>query len=519
MRRVFVLMALLALAGCGGSGAGFTLAPHDNGGTDGGVVNPPAAGEPFSLSVLRDPSGVPTGVRVSWQRVPVDNIDGYWIYRSTTADGLPDGDPAGYSANRVTASIIAQSGSGTETLHHDDLFTLDVGDTFYYRMTVVNSTHDESDFSNQLSITIAEQDITDITTTPVSIGDQVTINGHHFGASRSGDQVFFSNHAGSVNVEAATYDSWSDTQIVVTVPYGAADGPLGVKIGGTQVDSVDDVSYIEPNLTAVDPVEDYVQHSNITLTGNDFGDVQSGGGYNSYVYFGTTQCQAADIVSWNNAEIICKVPAAATGTNVNVKVVVADNESNTQAFLLLPHIDSINPASGNTGSSVTITGTNFGTTQGSGIVRINAVTCSVSSWANDSITATIPSTALDGNITVRRSDNELTNGVGFDVVPAITGISPARRQVGQQLTISGSGFGSSQDSSTVHFNGGNVDAANYISWTYNQIVVEVPAGAATGTVTVNIADNSVGDNNDAATSSGSVTVVLAPPDITGIGQI
>lgn len=517
MRRIILVVLLVALAGCSSSGSGFVLTPHDNGGNGG--VNPPAPGQPFSLSVLRDASGVPTGVQVSWQRVPVDTIDGYWIYRANGAGDLPDGDPAGHSANRANASIIPQSGTGTQTLTYDDNFGPVIGNTYYYRMTVVNATHDESDFSNQMSITIAEHDITNITTTDVGIGDQVTITGHHFGATQNGDQVFFSDSTAAIVVEAASYVSWADTQIVVTVPYGAADGHLGVKVGGTQVNSTQNVSYIEPHLTGVNPTEDWVQHNDITLTGDHFGDVQSGNGYNSYVYFGATQCQAGDIVSWADGQIVCKVPAAATGMSTTVKVVVAGNQSATQAFTILPHIDSINPTSGNTGTSVTISGTNFGSTQGTGSVRVNGVLCSVTSWGNASVVITIHAATLDGNVVVTRSDAKATNGVAFDVIPAISGISPARLQVTQQLTINGSGFGNTQGGSTVHFNGGGVDAADYISWANNQIVVEVPAGASSGTVTVNISDNSAGANNDSATSGSSLTVVLPPPDMTGIGQL
>jgi hypothetical protein len=519
MRKLILFLVLVALAGCGGSGAGFALAPHNNGGGGNGGVNPPAPGQPFSLHVLRDASGVPTGVRVSWQRVADDTIDGYWIYRANGAGDLPDGDPAGHSGNRVSGSIIPQSGSGTQTLTYDDNFSPVTGNTYYYRMTVVNATHDESDFSNQLSITIAEHDITNITTTPVGIGDQVTITGHHFGGTRNGDQVFFSDSTAAITVEAASYVSWADTQIVVTVPYGAADGHLGVKVGGTQVDSSQNISYIEPHLTGVNPTEDWVQNSNITLTGDHFGSVQSGNGYNSYVYFGATQCQAGDIVSWADGQVVCKVPAAATGMSTTVKVVVAGNQSATQTFTLLPHINSLSPTSGGTGTSVTITGTNFGSTQGSGSVAVNGVNATVTSWGNASVVISIPAAALDGNVVVTRSDTKTTNGVGFDVVPAISSISPARLQVTQQLTINGSGFGDSQGGSTVHFNGGGVDAADYISWANNQIVVEVPAGAATGTVTVNISDNSVGSNNDSATSGSSVTIVLPPPDLTGVGQL
>ena len=107
MRRALVVAMLLALAGCGGSGAGFTLSPPGGG----GEVTPPAGNEPFHLSILRDLSGVPTGVRVSWQRVNDGTIDGYWIYRANGAGDLPDGDPAGHSANRITGQIIPQSGS------------------------------------------------------------------------------------------------------------------------------------------------------------------------------------------------------------------------------------------------------------------------------------------------------------------------------------------------------------------------------------------------------------------------
>lgn len=512
MRRFILVFMLVALAGCSSSGAGLAVTPHGNGG------DPPAGDQPFSLSVLRNSSGVPTGVRVSWQRVAVDTIDGYWIYRANGAGDLPNGDPAGHSANRVSATIIAQSGSGTQTLTYDDNFGPVIGNTYYYRMTVVNATHDESDFSNQLSITIAAHDITNITTTDVGIGDSVTITGHHFGATQNGDHVFFSDTSASITVEAASYVSWADTQIVVTVPYGAADGHLGVKVGNAQVNSSQNISYIEPNLAGVSPTQDWVQHSDITLTGDHFGSVQSGNGYNSYVYFGATPCQAGDIVSWADGQVVCKVPSAATGMSTTVKVVVAGNESATQAFTLLPHTDSINPTSGNTGTSVTISGTNFGATQGSGSVKVTGVNASITSWGNASIVITIPAAAVDGNIVVTRSDTKTSNVVGFDVIPAISSLSPTRLQAGQQLTIHGSGFGS-HGTSSVHFDGGGVDASNYISWSNSQIVVEVPAGATTGTVTVNIVDNSVGANLDSATSAGNLMVVLPPPDMTDIGQL
>src|SRR5205085_10038720 len=122
---------------------------------------------------------------------------------------------------------IDQSGSGSQTLTFDDTFGPAVGATLYYRMTVVNQTDDESDFSNEENITIAEHTVDDVSQAGGSIGDTVTITGTHFGATRSGDIVYFTAADGDTDVAcaAADYISWSATEIQVKIPYGAADGP------------------------------------------------------------------------------------------------------------------------------------------------------------------------------------------------------------------------------------------------------------------------------------------------------
>jgi len=518
-KRLVIVAALLALTGCGGGGV-----QSVPGGGDGPTYTPMVSQDGITLGILKDASGVPTGVRISWTRVNVSGVQGYYIYRATTSGALPDGDPSAYSANRIPDedadgnSMIEQFGSGTDTLTFDNHFSPAVNDVYYYRMTVVNATSDESDFSTQLSITIAQHTITSITTTPVSIGSTVTITGTYFGQDRSSDQVFFTNHGGSTTVEAASYVSWGPTQIQVTVPYGAADGVLGVKVGSATVYSTDNIAFKEPSLTSLSPTEDWVQHNEITLSGADFGPAPGSGGTDSFVYFAATPCQSADIISWNTTEIKVKVPAAATGLTVNVTVDVADNVSGAQSFIILPHTDSHTPTSGTIGTSVTLTGTNYGGTQGT--ATVNGVSASITSWSNTQVVLTIPNAAVDGNIVLTRSDAKTTNGVGFDVVPTISSITPLRRKAGEALTINGSGFGDSRGASTVHFNGGSgIDAATYSSWANNQIVVVVPAGAVSGTVTVHISDNSVGSDQDSVTSSSPLAVILPAPDITDIGQL
>ena len=513
MRKAFIVVLLLLLAGCGGGTATSTVPQQDTGDL---VVSPSVGDGGILLGVLKDASGVPQGVRITWAQSTASSIDGYWIYRDTSA--LPSGDPSGNESLRVTGSLIADDGDGG-TQYHDDIFSCSVGTTYHYAITAVNDTGDESDFSTDQDITIAQHTVSAITTTAVSIGDQVTIDGNYFGSNRDSDKVYFTNASGSTSVEAASYDSWGMTQIVVTVPYGAADGRIGVEVGGTTVYSVDNISYNEPAITDVSPAEDWEQHNDVTITGTDFGPAPGSGGSSSYVKFGTTSAASGDITSWTDTQIEVKVPTGVSSDSVNITVDVAGNISGTEPFTILPHIDSLNSYSGATGSSVTLTGTHFGTAQGSGGVTVNGETASVTNWGATTVVITIPANALDGDVVLTRDDTKASVGVGYDVVPTISSISPARRVVGEQLTITGSGFGSSRGSSDVTFDGGSVAATTYVSWSATQIVVEVPAGATTGTVTVNIDDNSVGSDNDSVTSSSSVAVILAPPVINDLGQL
>jgi hypothetical protein len=267
-----------------------------------------------------------------------------------------------------------------------------------------------------------------------------------------------------------------------------------------------------------------VDHNWITLSGSELGPV-SEFGTNSHVYFAGVAATDYDTgSSTDHTEIVCKVPSSATGMTVNVYIAVAENDSGNQSFTLLPHLDSISVSQGNTGDTVTLSGTNFGSAQGSGSVSVSGVSATISSWANDSVEITIPAAALDGAIQLERSDAETTNTLDFDVVPTITGFDFSRREEGQDLTINGSGFGSSRaaggGSSTVTFDGGGgTPVSTYVSWATGQLVVTVPDGALSGTVTVAIDDGDAGANDDDATSSSTVSIVLPPPSLEDIDQI
>ena len=96
---------------------------------------------------------------------------------------------------------------------------------------------------------------------------------------------------------------------------------------------------------------------------------------------------------------------AATSASVLVKV------NNTTPG---PGITSLSPTTGLVGAAVTVTGTNFGSSQGTSTVKFNGTTATVTSWSATSIVTSVPSGATTGNVVVTVG-GVASNGVSFTV--------------------------------------------------------------------------------------------------------
>jgi hypothetical protein len=158
----------------------------------------------------------------------------------------------------------------------------------------------------------------------------------------------------------------------------------------------------------------------------------------------------------------------------------------TPSGIPLPGITNLSPSAGTVGTSVTISGVNFGTLQGSSTVSFNGTNATPTSWSASSIGVPVPSGATTGNVSVTVG-GQTSNAVLFTVQappPAITSLSPAYGPVGTLVTINGANFGSTQGSGTVSFNGTN---ATPTSWSVGSIVAAVPTGATSGNITVTVA--------------------------------
>src|SRR6266699_2202311 len=114
-----------------------------------------------------------------------------------------------------------------------------------------------------------------------------------------------------------------------------------------------------------------------------------------------------------------------------------------------PSITSLNPTSGVAGTSVTITGTYFGATQGTSTVKFNGTTGTPTSWSATSIVVPVPAGATAGNVVVTVGGVG-SNGMNFTVTlpaPSITSVSPASGVVGTSVTITGANLGATQGAS------------------------------------------------------------------------
>src|SRR5579863_9177510 len=89
-----------------------------------------------------------------------------------------------------------------------------------------------------------------------------------------------------------------------------------------------------------------------------------------------------------------------------------------------PTITSLSITSGIVGAQVTITGTGFGSAQGSSTVQFNGMTATASTWTDTSITVAVPSGATSGNVIVNVGGVN-SNGESFTVTQIPTGWTDA----------------------------------------------------------------------------------------------
>ncbi|MCX6152803.1 MAG: IPT/TIG domain-containing protein [Candidatus Kapabacteria bacterium] len=311
--------------------------------------------------------------------------------------------------------------------------------------------------------------VSTISPVSVNVGDLMTISGIGFDSVRKTSYVTF----GSKTATGTDYVSWSNLEIKVKVPVSAKTGSLNVGVGSRISNSID--YFIIPKITKLLP-DSAAKTEFISIIGSSFGAIQD----QSTVSFNGGN--ASEFQSWSDTLIVVKVPtSASTG---KLSVTVNNNKSNEVNFTLVQMLLSVNPASANLGDEITITGTNFGSSQGTSFVSFNSVKAiTYKSWNDSVVKVVVPASAFSGMISLtigKRKSNELD----FIVIPKLVSLNPTSGRIGSAVTLTGTSFGDSRGNNYVSFCGVNIFVCSV--WNNTTILLGVDQSARTGKVSVSI---------------------------------
>jgi uncharacterized protein (TIGR03437 family) len=229
----------------------------------------------------------------------------------------------------------------------------------------------------------------------------------------------------------------------------------------------------------------------LTINGSNFATTPAG---NTVTIGG----QIAVVTAASATQLTVTVPANASTGKITVTVNGQSGSSATDVTVTgsnpnpnptPPTITGFSPASGASGTTVGISGTNFSTVPANNVIKFKGTTAGVVSATATLLTVAVPVGAATGKITVEVGGLTATSANDFTVtapnpsnpVPVVTGFTPTGGGPGTSVVISGSNFNSLASQNEVRFNG--VPATVTVA-SATQLAVTVPANASTGKITV-----------------------------------
>jgi len=207
----------------------------------------------------------------------------------------------------------------------------------------------------------------------------------------------------------------------------------------------------------------------IVVSGSGFGATQGTG----YVWLGST---LGTVVSWSDTQITATVASNAVSGIAQVQQ--WGLWSNTMPLTVgTATITNVSPASAAPGAWVTITGSGFGASQGSGNVWLGGAMAAIQSsggWSDGQIVAQVATGATGTGAQVLQ--NGVMSNVGTFTVDALhlTSVGPTPGSSPPNFTLTGTGFGGS---GTVWL--GDRDGG-VVSWSDTQVVATVDPLAKSG---------------------------------------
>lgn len=283
------------------------------------------------------------------------------------------------------------------------------------------------------------------TTGSVAGGTLLTLSGNGFTPDISISMAYQSCNIRSI----------SQTQVTcVTPPYFTAEADIQITAGSITFPVIK-FQYTDaatPTITSISP-QTGSAGNNIVISGTGFDTNNSG----NKVTVGDKDCTVSSSTA---TQISCTTDASLSGGShpVVVDVTGKGSTNNNTLFTITFAISGINPADGSIagGQKVTISGSGFTTTA---TVTICNNPCEVITATSSQVVCTTP--ASDGAkqcpVVLFTGTNQLQSTYDYSAAktPTITSIQPRRGGTagGTPVTITGTGFGSTQADATVSFNG------------------------------------------------------------------
>jgi YD repeat-containing protein len=422
----------------------------------------------------------------------VQSVTGVAIYSLPPMSATPAFSPAAGTYASPQTVAISDSTSGATIYYTTDGSTPTSSSPMVNGPLTVNSSETikamatATGYSQSLVVTAAYA----IGTTPVvnsisptsgPVGTLVTISGNSFGGTQGSSTV-------TVGGVPTTPSAWSANQIQFAIPatIGTGSQSLTVTVGG--LSSGSEPFLVTPAITSIAPSSGFAGTS-VRVEGTNFG------AYANEISAITFNGQPAHVSNWTPTSIEATAPpqrsttagsgTANSGATTGPVVVATYNPSNNSTTLSngvvftvisTPTILALSPSNGAPGTSVTVTGFNFGDSQSSGTVTFNGVSSSPTSWNSQAIIVPVPVGATSGSVIVTVG-GVASNSYPFTIGASVTSVIPTAGGIGTPVTITGTGFGSAQGNSTVDFNGVPAPITN---WSNTSIVATVPIGATTG---------------------------------------
>lgn len=286
-------------------------------------------------------------------------------------------------------------------------------------------------------------------------GTVVTITGTNFTGAT----------AAKFNGSLVTPTAVTPTSIKVTVPPNAVTGLVSVVTPVSTGVAAGTFSISSAAITEFSPAAG-AAGTVVTITGAQLVGATA-------VRFGTTP--AASFRSLSATEVRATVPAGVATGPISIST-PAGTATAAADFAAPPAITAFTPITASPGSTVTITGTNFGSVTSVGFAgSAGEATFTVNSATR--ITATVPDDASTGQLSVRGTDLAVSS-TSLAIGPSISSIWPMSGPAGTAVTITGFNL---FDLSGVTFNG---VPAQFQEVSSTQVTATVPTGSTAGTVAV-----------------------------------